>query len=74
MISEAVSEAGIVSAVGGSFSTHCFRRGGAQYRFMFAPVGERWTLQCVRWWGGWAKGENVGFALLVYHLILILIL
>ncbi|KAJ7742394.1 hypothetical protein B0H14DRAFT_2407147, partial [Mycena olivaceomarginata] len=42
----------------GMFSTHCFRRGGAQYRFMFAPVGRRWTLQQVRWWGGWAEGEH----------------
>ncbi|KAJ7884117.1 hypothetical protein B0H14DRAFT_2339279, partial [Mycena olivaceomarginata] len=41
----------------GMFSTHCFRRGGAQYRFMFAPVGRRWTLRQVRWWGGWAEGE-----------------
>nr|GAT46595.1 predicted protein [Mycena chlorophos] len=33
-------------AVGhGKFTTHCFRRGGAQYRFMFAPVGKRWTLR-----------------------------
>jgi hypothetical protein len=43
----------------GTFSTHCYRRGGAQYRFMFAPVGRRWTLRQVRWWGGWAEGENV---------------
>ncbi|KAJ7934707.1 hypothetical protein B0H13DRAFT_1591441 [Mycena leptocephala] len=40
----------------GTFSTHCFRRGGAQYRFMFAPVGRRWTLRQVRWWDGWAEG------------------
>jgi len=26
---------------------------------MFAPVGKRWTLQQVRWWGGWAEGEHV---------------
>jgi hypothetical protein len=45
--------------ISGSFSTHCFRRGGAQYRFMFAPVGQRWTLRTVRWWGGWAEGEHV---------------
>lgn len=44
----------------GNFTTHCFRRGGAQYRFMFAPVGRRWTLRQVRWWGGWAEGEHVG--------------
>jgi hypothetical protein len=53
-INEAVEGAGIP----GSFSTHCFRRGGAQYRFMFAPVGQRWTLAKVRWWGGWAEQEH----------------
>ena len=26
------------------FTTHCFRRGGAQYRFMFVPIGKRWSL------------------------------
>jgi hypothetical protein len=43
----------------GCYTTHCFRRGGAQYRFMFAPIGERWTLARIRWWGGWAEGEHV---------------
>jgi hypothetical protein len=43
-----------------SYTTHCFRRGGAQYRFMFAPLGKRWSLSIVRWWGGWATGEHVG--------------
>ncbi|KAJ7690479.1 hypothetical protein B0H17DRAFT_1134289 [Mycena rosella] len=42
----------------GTFSTHCFRRGSAQYRIMFAPIGRRWTLRQVRWWGGWAEGEH----------------
>ena len=46
------------------YTTHCFRHGGAQYRFMFAPVGQRWTLACIRWWGGWAKNEHVS----KYHL------
>ncbi|KIK12223.1 hypothetical protein PISMIDRAFT_18893 [Pisolithus microcarpus 441] len=54
-IDEAVAGAGIRR----TFSTHCYRRGGAQYRFMFAPVGQRWTLARVRWWGGWAEGEHV---------------
>jgi hypothetical protein len=58
-INEATMGAGIRQAAGGSFSTHCFRRGGAQYRFMYAPIGERWTLAVVRWWGGWAEGEHV---------------
>jgi hypothetical protein len=41
------------------FTTHCLRRGGAQYRFMFAPIGKRWSLSIIRWWGGWAEGEQV---------------
>lgn len=48
----------------GKFSTHCFQHGGAQYRFMSAPLGERWSLQCVQFWGGWAEGEQVS-ALLI---------
>jgi hypothetical protein len=43
----------------GNYSTHCFRRGGAQYRFMRAPFGSRWSLAIIRWWGGWAEGERV---------------
>ena len=46
------------------FTTHCFRRGSAQFRFMYAPSGERWTLSCIRWWGGWAEGEHVGIRML----------
>ena len=41
------------------FTTHCFRRGGAQWRFMFAPLGQRWILEQIHWWGGWAIGEHV---------------
>jgi hypothetical protein len=54
-----INEATAGAGIRGSFSTHCFRRGGAQYQFMFAPVGERWTLAMVRWWGGWAENEQV---------------
>lgn len=57
MINEFAKNAGIRGA--GRFTTHCFRRGGAQYRFMFAPIGQRWTLARIRWWGGWAIGEHV---------------
>lgn len=56
-INEWTAAAGIRGA--GHFTTHCFRRGGAQYRFMFAPIGQRWTLARIRWWGGWAIGEHV---------------
>jgi integrase len=56
-ITEMATKAGIDGAE--YFTTHCFRSGGAQYRFMFAPVGQRWTLARIRWWGGWAQGEHV---------------
>jgi integrase len=56
-ITEMATNAGIDGAE--HYTTHCFRRGGAQYRFMFAPVGQRWTLARIRWWGGWAKNEHV---------------
>lgn len=56
-INQMAGDAGIAGA--GHFTTHCFRRGGAQYRFMYAPIGQRWTLARIRWWGGWAVGEHV---------------
>ena len=58
-LDEAVAHSEITMPPGGRFSLHCFRRGGAQYRFMHAPIGERWTLDRIRWWGGWADGEQV---------------
>lgn len=50
------------------FTTHCFRRGGAQYRFMYAPLSERWTLARIQWWGGWAEGEKVSSLLVCFEL------
>ena len=29
------------------YTTHSFRRGGAQYRFMYAPIGQRWSLNWI---------------------------
>ncbi|KAI6007533.1 hypothetical protein F5J12DRAFT_693288, partial [Pisolithus orientalis] len=46
------------SGTPGMFMTHCYRHGGAQYWFMFVPVGQQWTLAQVQWWGGWAEGEH----------------
>lgn len=56
MIAEFAKSAGLTKI----FTTHSFRRGGAQYRFMYAPLGQRWSLSIIRWWGGWAIGEHVG--------------
>ncbi|KAF8067580.1 hypothetical protein FPV67DRAFT_1561929 [Lyophyllum atratum] len=42
-----------------NITSHAFRRGGSQDRFVFAPPALRWSLNRVRWWGGWAQGENV---------------
>jgi integrase len=63
-INEFAAAADITGA--GYFTTHCFRRGGAQYRFMFAQIGERWTLARIRWWGGWAEGEHVSILLTLF--------
>ncbi|KAJ8487334.1 hypothetical protein ONZ45_g14383 [Pleurotus djamor] len=52
------SKSGVLKGRNGKFTTHCFRRGGAQYRFMWAET--RWSLKAVKWWGGWSSSENVG--------------
>ncbi|KAI6039701.1 hypothetical protein EDC04DRAFT_2568118, partial [Pisolithus marmoratus] len=58
-IDKAVAGAGIPGTkIMKCLQCHCYRRGGVQYRFMFAPVGQRWTLARVQWWGGWAEGEH----------------
>lgn len=62
MLDWAVEGAGIAVR----FKTHCFRQGGAQYCFMYAPIGKRWTLACIRWWGGWAPGEGVRLILSLF--------
>ncbi|KAG1775242.1 hypothetical protein EV702DRAFT_973569, partial [Suillus placidus] len=41
------------------YTTHCFRRGGARYRFMFTPLGQHWSLATIQWWGAWAEGKSV---------------
>lgn len=58
-LDEAIANTGIDNSSSFTFSTHCFRRGGAQYRFMYAPNGHRWTIGRIRWWGGWAEREGV---------------
>jgi integrase len=67
MITKMATNTGIDGAE--HFTTHCFRRGGVQYRFMFAPVGQRWTLARIRWWGGWAQGEHVSYCNIIYYMI-----
>jgi hypothetical protein len=60
-----VTHAANVAPSAGKFSSHSYRRGGCQHKFTYADVGERWSLIMVRWWGGWAEGENVRFPFLV---------
>ncbi|KAH7903318.1 hypothetical protein BJ138DRAFT_1107775 [Hygrophoropsis aurantiaca] len=55
MLAKVSREAGLSE----NHSSHCLRRGGTKYRFMEAPLGERWSLTIVRWWGGWAEREGV---------------
>lgn len=43
----------------GHFTLHCFRRGGAQFRFEGGPKSARWPLWRLQAWGNWASGEQV---------------
>jgi len=54
-----IEPSGVMKGRNGKFTTHCFRRGGAQYRFMWAT--RKWSLKAVKWWGGWSSSENVSF-------------
>ncbi|KAG5220529.1 phosphate system positive regulatory protein [Salix suchowensis] len=57
IMEQIVDNSGIMIGRNGKFTTHCFRRGGAQYRFMWAE--HKWSLKAVKWWGGWSSGEEV---------------
>ncbi|KAJ7593936.1 hypothetical protein C8J56DRAFT_777258 [Mycena floridula] len=58
-IQEYIDRFAVSGGLTDKYTTHSFRQGGAQYRFMFAPVGKRWSLAVIRWWGGWSAGEHV---------------
>lgn len=58
LMDEIVDGSGVLIGRNVIFSTHCFRRGGAQYRFMWAK--HKWSLKAVKWrGGGWSSSENV---------------
>lgn len=57
-IAEILEDFRVAAGLEKSFTTHCFRRGGSQYRFMYARPEERWTLNAIQWWGGWVSGEG----------------
>lgn len=57
LMDDIVDGSGVLKGRNGKFTTHCFRRGGAQYRFMWAP--RLWSLKAVKWWGGWSSKDQV---------------
>jgi hypothetical protein len=58
-VQKLITDISLAARIERTYTTHSFRRGGAQYRFMFAPISERWSLSIIRWWGGWSIGEHV---------------
>lgn len=42
----------------GTFKSHSLRRGCAQHRAMHMLPHKRWSLEQIRWWGGWAPSES----------------
>lgn len=57
LLEAVVEKSDVMQGRNGKFTTHCFRRGGAQYRFLWAE--RKWSLKAVKWWGGWSSNENV---------------
>ncbi|KAJ7102522.1 hypothetical protein B0H15DRAFT_768545 [Mycena belliarum] len=57
LMDDIVERCNVMKGRNGKFTTHCFRRGGAQYRFLWAD--RKWSLKAVKWWGGWSSNENV---------------
>lgn len=57
LMDDIIQRSGVMNGRNGKFTTHCFRRGGAQYRFMWAA--RKWSLKAVKWWGGWSSNERV---------------
>lgn len=51
---------GVLAGRNGKFTLHCFRRGGAQWRFMWAD--KLFSLKAAKWWGGWSAGDSVSGA------------
>ncbi|UZJ51929.1 hypothetical protein CBS101457_003819 [Exobasidium rhododendri] len=53
----------------GKFTSHCFRRGGAQDAVLHAHLyGEqRQSITRALWWGGWSKGERTN--MLAHYLL-----
>ncbi|KII85744.1 hypothetical protein PLICRDRAFT_178074 [Plicaturopsis crispa FD-325 SS-3] len=57
LMDDIIQRSGVMNGRNGKFTTHCFRRGGAQYRFMWAA--RKWSLKAVKWWGGWSSNERI---------------
>ncbi|KAJ7907750.1 hypothetical protein B0H13DRAFT_1879293 [Mycena leptocephala] len=57
LLDEVVDKSNVLQGRNSKFTTHSFRRGGAQYRFMWAD--RKWSLKAVKWWGGWSSNENL---------------
>src|SRR5260370_24493597 len=70
-VNQFLEEFGKSANIGEGFTSHCFHHGGIQYRFLFAPVQECWTLDQCHCCSGWANNESVSTHL-VNHLFPIL--
>ncbi|KAJ7817610.1 hypothetical protein B0H14DRAFT_2601903 [Mycena olivaceomarginata] len=56
LLDDVIKRSNVLHGRNGKFTTHCFRRGGAQYRFLWAD--RKWSLKAVKRWGGWSSNEN----------------
>ncbi|KAF9328215.1 hypothetical protein BG006_008554 [Podila minutissima] len=55
LLNKYATDAGVMDRRYNRLDTHCFRRGGAQYRLTHAQ--DPWPFKAIKWWGGWAERE-----------------
>ncbi|CEH14089.1 Integrase-like, catalytic core [Ceraceosorus bombacis] len=60
LLDELADIEGLADLHAGRFTSHCFRRGGAQDAVIYATnYGEqRKSLKAAQWWGGWSPSEH----------------
>ncbi|KAG6836760.1 hypothetical protein H0H93_003679 [Arthromyces matolae] len=58
-VSSLITQFAELAGIKKRFTTHSLRRGGAQYVYIDAPPGHRWSLAALRWWGAWSAKEPI---------------
>lgn len=55
LLNKYARNAGLMDHRYNQLDTHCFRRGGAQHRLIYAQ--DLWPFKAIKWWGGWSERD-----------------